>query len=83
MVAIFEAAKEHTNARLADGRFECAYGFLAGEGFCIANYDSHEVLMDDLLIYPQYPFMEWEITPLVDANHSYDQFIKHAKEKVG
>ena len=82
-IAILQASKEHTMARLTDGRFDCAYGFPEGDGFCVANYDSHEALMDDLLTYPQYPLMDWVITPLVGAEHSYDRFIEYLKKQVG
>jgi muconolactone delta-isomerase len=82
MLAILRASKEFVNARLQDGTFECAYGFPEGDGFCVASYDSHEALMDDLLQYPQYPIMEWEITPLVDANHGFGKFIEYTEKQI-
>jgi len=82
-VAMLQASKELVNAWLESGLADCAYGFPAGDGFCIANHDSHETLMDTIVEYPQYPFMDWEITPLVDANYSFDKFIAYFKSQAG
>jgi hypothetical protein len=81
-VALLEASKEMMQAWLEQGRMECAYGFPTGGGFCIGSYDSHEALMDTLLEYPHYPLMDWEITPLVDADYGFDKFIEYFKKQI-
>ena len=82
-MAILQASKEFTNARLQDGTFDCAYGYLTGDGFCVANYDSHAALMEDLMTYPQFPSMDWEVTPLVDADAGFDKWIEYFEKRAG
>lgn len=75
-VGLFKAAKEWINAHLASGKHDCHYIFPDGGGFAIANADSHEEVMDQVLDYPMYPFLDWEIKALCDSDHSYDKMIE-------
>lgn len=79
--AIMQAAKEWMNAAIAEGRADCQYIVAGGQaGFTISNADSHEELMAQLLSYPLYPFLTWEVTPLCDWTQTYDQFIEFWKK---
>ncbi len=82
-VSILQASREFVNARIQDGRFDCAYGYVHGEGFCVANAESPEALMADLLSFPAFPRFNWEIVPLVEFNASYDAWIAFFKERIG
>ena len=75
-VELNQAAKEWMKRRFADGSVECHYVFPGGGGCVIANMDSHEAVLDGLLEYPLYPFMNWEVKVLCDWSHSYDKFIE-------
>jgi muconolactone delta-isomerase len=83
MLAILQAAKAYTEERLENGTFDCAYGFLYGDGFCVTNQDSHEAVLEDLLKYPQYPLMNWEIVPVIGAAQSFDTFIQFTQRQIG
>lgn len=79
--AIMQAAKEWMNTAIAEGGADCHYVVVSGQaGFTISNADSHEELMAQLLSYPLYPFLSWEITPLCDWSQSYDLFIEFWKK---
>ncbi len=41
-----------------------------------ANADSHEDLMNTGRDFPLFPFVEWEIRPLVDINKSLDSAVQ-------
>ncbi len=77
MLALWQAAKEWFNARLADGTVECHYLFLDGGGFAISNVDSHEALWDLLVTYPFYPYNVWKVEALCDWAHIYDRTIEN------
>jgi len=80
---VFEAAKEWASARLADGTFDCHYGFSDLGAFGIVNADSHEALLDGILECPVYPFFEWEVKALCDWQHTYDKNIEYFKKLAG
>ena len=77
---VFQAAKEWAGSRLADGTFDCHYGFADLGAFVIANGDSHEALFDEILECPLYPYFEWEISALCDWQHMYDKNIEYFKK---
>lgn len=83
-VGLYQAAKEWLKARLADGRLDCHFPFanLSG-GFAIANADSHEEVLEELLDFPLYPFFDWEVTPLCDWSHSFDKLIEYFQKVAG
>ena len=69
-LALFQATKQFVENMLADGRVDCAYNFVSGQGgVTIANADSHEQLFGRIAAYPLYPFYDWEVQPIVD--HPY------------
>lgn len=82
-VHLFQAAKGWAKAKLADGTFDCHYTFSDLGGLTIANADSHEAMQDMILDYPLYPYFDWEITALCDANHTYDKNIEYFKKLGG
>ena len=84
-VALFQASKEYHNAAFADGSLDCVYSFVTGKGggMAIANADSHEELWEKLSAYPWYPYMEFEVHPLVDENHLIDRTIEKLQEMEG
>jgi muconolactone delta-isomerase len=76
-VAVFQAAKQWMEARLADGTHDLHYVDIeTGAGFTITNASSHEEVMDGIYDYPPYPFFDWEVTPLCDWSHAYDKTIE-------
>ena len=78
-IGLLQAAKKWIDEHLANGRIDCHYHFLDGGGLSISNGDSHEDILDGLLTYPLYPFMSWEVKPLCEWKHSYDQYVKAYK----
>ncbi|NIO03145.1 MAG: hypothetical protein GTN74_00630 [Proteobacteria bacterium] len=82
-VHVFQAAKEWANARLADGTFDCHYVYSDLGGISITNADSHEAIQDLILDCPLYPYFDWEVTALCDANHSYDKNVSYFKKLGG
>jgi hypothetical protein len=82
--ALYEAAKAFVNAKLADGSMDMHYNFADGSGgFAIANADSAEEALGDLVAYPLFPFLRWESHALADWSQAYDQFIEMFKRMGG
>ena len=73
--ALFEAAREWIDGNKKDGIIESQYAFLAGGGVTISNADSHEQLMNEIREFPLFPFISWDVRPLVDINQSFDSAI--------
>ena len=42
----------------------------------VTTADSHEALMDRLREFPLFPFVDWDVRPLVDINQSLDSAIQ-------
>jgi len=80
---LFQAAKEWANARLADGMFECHYGFSDLGALAIVNADSHEAVLDGILDCPVYPFFDWQVEALCDWQHTYDKNIAYFEKLAG
>ena len=80
---VFKAAKEWADARLADGTFECHYGFSDLGALAIVNADSHEALLDGILDCPVYPFFDWQVEALCDWQHTYDKNIAYFERLAG
>ena len=84
-IAILKAAKEWVNDRLADGSLDCGYNVVGSKAFggiAIANADSHEALMEQLLAYPQFPFVDIDTYPLSDINHYFDKHVDMLQKRV-
>jgi len=72
---LLQASKEWINGKLTDGSIDVTYNFFGGGGFAITNSDSHENVLKELLGYPMYPFFQWEVTPILDQEESFNQYI--------
>ncbi len=83
-VGLNQAAKQWSNARLADGTLDCQYNFVDLSGGCVTiNADSHEEVMDNLLDYPLFPFFDWDVKPLADWSHAHDKWIEYFQKLSG
>jgi hypothetical protein len=78
-VELISSAQEWIEGRLSDGRIECCYAFAGGGGFSVSQADSHEQLMDELVDYPLFGFVEFDVRPLVGLDHSFKRFIETAE----
>jgi hypothetical protein len=68
----FDAAFEWLEDKLADGTFDCLYGFLEGGGFSVTNADSHLDALELMTEYPLYGLVTWEIHPVLDFKQGAD-----------
>ena len=75
-VDLIKAAQEYIVAKFQDGTRDCQYAFADQGGFFITNADSHEAVMDELLEYPLFFYLYWEVKPLCDWSHLYDRLIE-------
>ena len=86
-VALLQADKEWINARLADGSVDCAYNVIGSKqgigGVVIANADSHEALVEQILAYPRYLFFDFEILLLSDLDHFLGKGIEMMQKYMG
>ncbi len=83
-LAILQASKELIAAGLEDGTFECHYWNVPAEGtVTIINADSHEQVQELLIKIPLYPFLTWDIQPVVEGLPAYDRFIEPYKQQIG
>ena len=80
---LFQAAKEWADARLADGMFECHYGFSDLGALAIVNADSNEAVLDGIIDCPVYPFFDWQVEALCDWQHTYDKNIAYFEKLAG
>lgn len=79
----FKAAREYINELLADGTLDCAYAFPDGNGACIVNVDSHEELRERVAAYPFSSTAQFEIYPLVDISHYFNNVIEALESGAG
>ena len=77
---LFEASRNWINGKKDDGTIEVSYAFPAGGGATIANADSHEDLMADIRDFPLFPFISWDVRPLVDIDTSFNSAIEMFKK---
>ncbi len=68
----FDAAFGWLEEKLADGTFDCLYGYLEGGGFSIANADSHLDALELMTDYPLYGLVTWEVHPVLDFKEGVD-----------
>jgi hypothetical protein len=68
----FDAAFAWLEAKLADGTFDCLYGFLEGGGFSVSNADSHLAALEMMAEYPLYGLVTWEVRPLLEFKEGAD-----------
>lgn len=68
----FDAAFEWLDGKVADGTFDCIYGWLGGGGFSVSNANSHREVLDLMAEYPLFGLVTWEITPLLEFKDGID-----------
>lgn len=68
----FDAAFEWLDGKVADGTFDCIYGWLGGGGFSVSNANSHREVLDLMAEYPLFGLVTWEITPLLEFKEGID-----------
>jgi muconolactone delta-isomerase len=73
---VLKAQKEWFRAKQANHSLDIVYGFPEGGGVSIGNADSPEALMRLIREAPAFPFVEFEIRPLVDINTSLDSAVQ-------
>ena len=70
-------------AKIADGSIDCHYSLFGGGGIAIVNAASHEQVLTEILTYPLYPFFTREITPLLDFEDAYEEYIRFYERLAG
>ena len=73
---LFVASKQWLADKKNDGTIDITHGFPEGGGLSIANANSHEDLMNTIRDFPLFPFVDWDIRPLVDINTSLDSAVE-------
>jgi hypothetical protein len=63
---LFDASISWLDARLADGTFDCIFGFMEGGGFSIINASTHHEVLDLMTDYPLFGMVTWEVRPLLE-----------------
>jgi hypothetical protein len=69
---MFDAAMEWIDGKIADGTFDCVYGFVEGGGLSVVNADSHMQVMELMADYPLFGLMTWEVKPLLEFREGID-----------
>ena len=69
---MFDGAMEWIDGKLADGTFDCVYGFVEGGGMSVVNADSHLKVMEVMADYPLFGLMNWEVKPLLEFKEGID-----------
>jgi hypothetical protein len=62
----FDAATEWIEAKLADGTFDCVYGYLEGGGVAVTNAADNVALLERMTEYPLFGMVEWDVKPLLE-----------------
>ncbi len=68
----FDAAIAWLDGKVADGSFDCVFGFIEGGGLSVANVDSHSDVLDLMADYPLYGLVTWEVRPLLEFKDGID-----------
>ena len=55
----FDASLAWLDDKVADGTFDCIYGFLEGGGFSVTNAASHGEALDLMADYPLFGLVSW------------------------
>ncbi len=80
-LALYQASKDWVKEKLSDKTLDCAYGFVQGLGFAIANANSHEELLELLQAYPLYGFITFDIKPLVNFVWALEKAIEYIQKQ--
>jgi hypothetical protein len=81
--ALYEASIEWMKAKFEEGKVDCHYSYPHGGGFAIVDADSHEELSVEIQGYPLFPFLNWEVIPLVDWEFGYNLAVEGYKRAAG
>ena len=73
--SLFQAGKQWLAEKKNDGTIDVTHGFPEGGGVSIVNANSHGDLMNSIRDFPLFPFVDWDIRPLVDINESLDSAV--------
>ena len=76
---IFEMGRDWIKKALADGKIDVIYSFPGGGAVTIGNADSHDDLMAKMREFPMFPFVSWDVRPLVEIESSFDSAIEMFK----
>lgn len=68
VAGMLSAQRDWLNERLADGSFECVYGFIGGGGVGIASVDSHEQMDAMLVGSPAFLITDYDVRAVGDVN---------------
>jgi hypothetical protein len=68
----FDVAIEWLEGKVADGSFDCLYGYLEGGGFSVANADSHREVLELMADYPLFGMVTFEVRPLLEFREGLD-----------
>jgi hypothetical protein len=82
VLAMLKANKEWHAKHLKNGTHDCIYNFIEGGGIGIANVDSLEAAYDLLSDYPSRMLFDWEVHPLLDAEHVADTAISRVEKAI-
>ena len=80
---LFAQAQEWLRAKSSDGTLDFVHGFPAGGGVSVSNADSHEQLMEDIRAFPLFPFVSWDIRPLVNIDASFESAAEMFRKMAG
>ena len=81
-VAVIDGSIAWMKGKIADKTAECAYGFITGGGAGIFNAASPDAMMQLLMSYPGYPFVDFKVEPLCDLNTSLEA-VKQMIQRAG
>jgi hypothetical protein len=68
----FDEAIAWLERKVADGTFDCVFGFLEGGGFGVANVGSHREVLDLIADYPLFGLVTWDVRPVLDFKEGID-----------
>jgi hypothetical protein len=63
---LFDASISWLEGYLADGTFECVFGFMEGGGFAVLNASTHREVFDLMTGYPLFGMVTWDVHPLME-----------------
>jgi hypothetical protein len=63
---LFDASISWLEGQIANGTFECIFGYMEGGGFAIVNARSHREVFDLMADYPLFGMVTWDVRPLLE-----------------
>jgi hypothetical protein len=68
----FDAALGWLEGKLADGTFDCIFGFIEGGGFSVANAESHGAVLELMAEYPLFGLVTWDVRAVLEFKEGAD-----------